>query len=61
MSYLRELAAEFAAMDMRPFVVHPESLTITYLRNIDYPEELLTHLHDEARAIYELEQELYAR
>lgn len=56
---LRKLAAEFAAIDSRPFFFDPERQTITYTRDFNIPENLLAMLRDEAHAIAELERELY--
>lgn len=57
---LRDLAADCAAIDMRPFVVDPDSLTITYLRDLDIPPNLLAMIAEEASTIATLEHELSA-
>jgi hypothetical protein len=56
---LRKRAGEFAALDLRPFIVSHDG--ITYMREPNIPKELLIQLHDEAVAIAVLEHEFADR
>lgn len=56
----RNLAADFAALDMRPFFWNPETQSITYTRDLNIPENLLAMIREEAEAIASLQNELYA-
>ena len=57
LTYLRDLAADFAATDIRPFYWHDGQ--ITYTRPLNIPKDLLDMIHAEAQAIAELRAELH--
>jgi len=55
--HLRDLAADFAALDVRPFYWHDGK--ITYTRDLNIPQNLRDMLQAEAEKIAELKAEYY--